>query len=917
MPLPTGPKVLTAAMLVAMMSSTAAAQLQFASKWKPWIEIGGAYSSGSGNNGDTSGGSHGEVTLFMPLVGDQEQLFFTQLTGRFFQDEVVEGNFAAGLRRMMPSGVNLGGWIGGDIRQTESDNTFRQLSGGVELSTDRFDARVNWYGPVTDPQLADADFSELILTDTSLFLIGGREVALKGIDGEIGFRVPVDRFMENLHQFDLRIYGGGFHFDHDDAHEEVTGVKGRVELRFHDLFENLPGSKLTADYEVHHDDLRDTRHQFGLRLRIPLGSRNEASRLADLSEQEWRMLDGIQRDVDIITTQSGGETVEDALTGTDFDRVAYAGGGTGITDASTAAGDDSLIIANGIFTGQQQLQGDQTLLGGGRSIVVRGTESNIVKTLWAPGDAAELVEPADDDSLLLLGSNIHVSGLSIVGSGTEHLSYGDSIELGDDHTNVFITNVDISDMAGGGIYAGNGNTLTMLDVNIDRTWLSGIEFGNFNTVSIDGGSITNAGEDGVKGDSDNTINITGLTVDYTYEDGLDFYSYNDVTIDQSTILNSGESGIEFEDYNAVSITNTTVTGFVDAGLYLNDYNTLTVNGLTISGFGAEYGEEGDSDVDNDGIYFDDDNIVSLINVEISHVAERAIHFDDRNGTAENPVWIENVEIFQVGKDGIDFSDDNFVTIKGGTITDVGKEGVDGGDENTLHIDGLTVERADGDGIFVDDGNTVLIENTVIRNVGEDGLDTGDSIESEGDEDFVQSIVTVRNTIIDGADDDGMDFGGQDGIIRVEGGMITNVEEDGIITDGANNEITIDGISISNVGLSGDGNGIFIEQAREDGDTEAVTINAVVFSGTMADYAISFDDVVINDLTISNNVFNNATGQIALRFGEDAVATINSGLSIGNVNNTGTAITCEADEENFTGAVTFTDGQVLVATGCIN
>ena len=129
------------------------------------------------------------------------------------------------------------------------------------------------------------------------------------------------------------------------------------------------------------------------------------------------MVDGLERDTDIITVQSKEENVEDALTGTDFDRVAFVQTGGKVTATSNGAGSNSLIIVNGEIKKQQKLQGDQTLQGGGSTIQVRGRNSGAVVSFTAPGAFGHLRKPGDEgeDNLKLKGSNIHVSGLMITG----------------------------------------------------------------------------------------------------------------------------------------------------------------------------------------------------------------------------------------------------------------------------------------------------------------------------------------------------------------------------------------------------------------------------------------------------------------------------------------------------------------------
>lgn len=526
------------------------------SKWTPWFEFGGFYNSRDDDGTGSFGTSRGETTLFAPITGGQRDLFFGQITAKFFSDDAREGNLAIGYRRMLQSGFNLGAWIGVDARNTEISNTFWQLSGGFEALSHNFDARLNWYGPVTEPQSGVAGFAQAQIVGTQLVLTGGREVALQGVDGELGVRVPLELAKIDPNVFELRVYGGGYYFDDSEAIRRIAGVKGRIELRVNDVIPSMPGSRLTAEYEISHDDVRDTRHEVGLRVRIPLSGSKPARALASLTGQERRMLDGLERDTDIVTVRSKAETVEDALTGTDFERVAFASTGNNVTTTSAAAGANSLVILNGAVSGPQTLQANQTLQGGGSTIAVRGLKSGTVVNFTAPGAAGSLTAPGTgNDNLTLAGSNTHVSGLTIVGGGNEN-----GVEVGSNKSNVFLTNLAIS-----------------------ATGLHGINIGETNTVSVIGGSITTAGADGVHMAAGNTVSIANLAISNVGEEGLVLEDNNTVTVSNTTISNTGSFGVLFfGSGNALTISGSTITNALDGINNPFGSNQLSVTGTTFS-----------------------------------------------------------------------------------------------------------------------------------------------------------------------------------------------------------------------------------------------------------------------------------------------------------------------------------------------
>ncbi len=422
-------------------------------KWNPWIEFGGYYG--------TDNASRGEVVLFAPLTQDTDSLFFTDIRGKLFERGIMEGNLALGYRQMSDSLFNYGAWIGADLRHTDHDNNFWQLSGGFEALSESLDARFNWYGPATSPQKAGGSFADVLLKGNNIYMVGGREVAQHGVDAEVGLRLPVGGDSGIL-----GLYVGGFYFDHDESYKSVKGPKARVELALNDILPSLPGSRLTAEYEYSDDDLRRDRHQIGLRLRIPFGAGSSSK--GTLTGQARRMVAGLERDTDIVFGQSEKEGVEDFYTEVPFDRVAYIDGAGSVTATSTAAGNDSLLIQNGNVTGPQTLQGRQTLQGGGSTIPVRGQKSGAIASFTAPGTSGRLEGASGEHTLALMGSRAHIAGLTFQG-GMD----GINSEL-----NAFsgaFTQLSISDIDRNGIYlgrpadgSGNDNrTITFRDIQIE------------------------------------------------------------------------------------------------------------------------------------------------------------------------------------------------------------------------------------------------------------------------------------------------------------------------------------------------------------------------------------------------------------------------------------------------------------------
>jgi hypothetical protein len=159
--------VLTAA-LCGFPQALAAQPDPYAPKWHPWVEFGGLGGDGDGR---------GIVEFWSPLMQSPTALFFFDGKFQFIEDNAQEGNAQFGLRKMTPSGWNLGAWLSGDVRETSADNTFWQVAGGLEALSVKWDLRLNGYLPVTGPQVSPST-AEIVLKRNNIFMIGGEEVAL-------------------------------------------------------------------------------------------------------------------------------------------------------------------------------------------------------------------------------------------------------------------------------------------------------------------------------------------------------------------------------------------------------------------------------------------------------------------------------------------------------------------------------------------------------------------------------------------------------------------------------------------------------------------------------------------------------------------------------------------------------------------
>ncbi|HTT08166.1 MAG TPA: inverse autotransporter beta domain-containing protein, partial [Gammaproteobacteria bacterium] len=227
--------------------------------------------------------------LLQPIWQDNQSLLYGDLRGTITQTDGkdTEFNFGLGYRWLTPQrDWILGGYAAFDTRDTLNDNRFNQFTFGVEALGDMYDARFNYYAPITDEKRLDTALDGGLFQAHTLFANGIYEEALQGFDGEVGVRIPWIDFAET------RVYLGGYHFDGSVTPKAADGVKGRIEMR---LMQDI-----SVGVSAQSDDL------FGgetmLQLRYSFGYPN-VNRKRTVPE---RMIQFVERDIDIKATDRLG-----------------------------------------------------------------------------------------------------------------------------------------------------------------------------------------------------------------------------------------------------------------------------------------------------------------------------------------------------------------------------------------------------------------------------------------------------------------------------------------------------------------------------------------------------------------------------------------------------------------------------------
>ncbi|MBN8197035.1 inverse autotransporter beta domain-containing protein [Thalassospira povalilytica] len=391
--------------------------LQTADKWGGHIDLEGK--AGTDRN-------LGETDLFIPLWQDDDTLTFTSIRARMDDNNSHEGNFGLGIRQMLDTGWNIGGYGYFDRRHSPYGNKFNQLTFGAEALSLDWDFRANAYLPVGTTQYMEDSLSTVDVSGTTLMYRQGEERALRGFDGEIGWRVPL--FEDDAGQ-QLRAYAGGYRFTENNV-DTVQGPRGRLDLTFDEVPFLWEGSRFSLGAEIQHDSPRGTQGFASFRLRIPLQGFGGAPK-PRLTAMGRRMTDPIIRDIDVIS-QAGQFSEASEITQTaDGETITLLNSNsTSAADFATAianAGTNSTVILSGAYTSINSMttvQDGQTIIGGGALAITTPTGRSVTvaipdASISGEGDNGSggpnrFFEMADNSSLIGVTASINRAGSTVI-----------------------------------------------------------------------------------------------------------------------------------------------------------------------------------------------------------------------------------------------------------------------------------------------------------------------------------------------------------------------------------------------------------------------------------------------------------------------------------------------------------------------
>lgn len=561
---------------------------------------------------------------------------------------------------------------------------------------------------------------------------------LYGIDGEVGWRVPVEQWgmersgLQSLGQavHEWRVYAGGFHFDSNQAKQNISGPRARSEWRILDIIPGHPGSRLTLAFEFQWDDVRDDQWKGGLLFRIPLGGGSRKPVQAPRTHQHrlMRMTERIVRDVDVVVGQSERERAVNARTGVPFENVTVIDGNTVNPEGTIeGAGNNSVVIANGQAgtitpADTVDMNNGQVLMGGGSNLTVRGANTGALATFAAPGTRGMFSISAGTDVELINGA----SNASIVGVDLVTADFRANAIVLRDNTDILIDTVGITTTgeAARGIESFGTSQFTVNNSIITTTGeeSDGIVSRDNSRFTVNNSTITTR-DNGIQlaGTSQGTVNHTTITTHDTDAEAIALSDISQGTINDSVITTIGDfsPGIVSEDDSQLTVNDSTIitSGEGADGIVSIDADQLTVNNSTIMTTG----------INSFGIFSADNNQVTLNNLAIT------TNGDDAPG------------IVSVGN--------NLVTVNGGNIATTGPNAdgviVSAFGTQTFLLNGVTINSA-ANGVFLESG--AFGSSTINGTIRDSTINAGasfDAVSAVTDGTATQNLSIFANTLNNG------------------------------------------------------------------------------------------------------------------------------------------------------------------------
>jgi len=511
------------------------------------------------------------IPLYYPK--DKDTLVFFNPKYTYIKPAADEFNYGLGLRQIFDDSLILGINTFFDRRFSISKKWYSQAGLGLECLSYPFDARINWYKPLTGSKLVDTTYQ---FGSTSLIKVDSKEEPLQGIDFEFG--APVfDKHTKT------RLYVGGF-FYQSKLSNGFNGFRARTETALSDWFsldtifnskndgqtEFIAGARVILPFEF------ALPHRWSTLFKSKQEHRAQA---AHNSYLEDRIFDRIVRDIDV---QTKSTTQQNNVSGIDMIYV----------DNSKASGGDGTLehpynTLQGAFNSGRYTTGEYIY-------VFSGDGSN---TGYNSSSGYTLA-----DNVVLWGSHYNggyvgipvTTGYPMIGGKLGTTIANPIITLANNNT---VQGLDI-EYGTNGIYGLSKNGSMIKNNNIKNNssqsvYLNFTDSANHSAFTFSGNTISGNTLQGiyVRNSGAATISdftFSGNTISGNSSYGIFVRNYSGTvsgfTFSSNTISGNSRYGINVRNNSSaisnVTFTNNTITGNSLSGIYATNFS----GGGTFSGF---------------------------------------------------------------------------------------------------------------------------------------------------------------------------------------------------------------------------------------------------------------------------------------------------------------------------------------------
>lgn len=564
----------------------------------------------------------------------------------------ITGAAGAGVRAEVGDGWRLGGHGYFDLGQGALGTTFQQVSAGIEALGHGWEFRLNGYLPVGKTEAEFDELTTVTVENEYLAIRQGYEVALHGVEAEVGVVLPV--FAEDEGRT-LKLLANAYHFDSDYT-DARTGGGLRAEVTVAELDAFLPGAELTFGAGVNYDSRDELTGTGFLRISAPLGGDE--------------LVERIERRKGVMTEAGALGDAQAALfsDGTATGKVASISGTTSdLNGVIGGAGENGIILASGDITVDETLElaAGQLLLGGGGVVQLIAADSGKSVSYTNTGATttfrgSETGEPEDRVDVIAMATGATVATLSITGGGAAISAVdADDVTITDvaiarSQNGIVLNNVvggRISDVSIEDIVCATDCTYSIYDPNVIKNagisavgvqdlmisdvTMEDVAHGVFIASTIDeNGDITDQAED---------IHVSGLTIHESRGEGLYFMGVTNATADDIELINDGPvielDNIVVSNSTDISLSNLHLVGGSNGVVFVSEIPLgIDVSGITVTDaliedvYGAGFMFQGGTNITLENVHIDGANNgltfagiseisnIDLINVSAANIA---------------------------------------------------------------------------------------------------------------------------------------------------------------------------------------------------------------------------------------------------------------------------------------------------------